>query len=83
MTESGNHSKMLAIVLFLFFPSSLKSAIWNTVPLKYNRATDGCDVWNVPECSYTAGDIGTRQENHPNQVSFALKANRQLWPGQI
>lgn len=44
MTESGNHSKMRAIVLFLFFPSSLKSAIWNTVPLKYNRATDGCDV---------------------------------------
>lgn len=40
-------------------------------------------VWNVPQCSYTPSDTQTCQENHPNQVSFALKANGQLWPRLI
>lgn len=67
------------------FSSSPKSAIWNTVPFwSIIEPRMALMVWNVPKRSYTAGDIGTRQENHPNQVTFfALEANGQLWPRQI
>ena len=53
-----------------YFSTSPKSDIWNTVPLKYNKARRALMVWNVPKCSYAAGDIGDPSGKSPKSGQF-------------
>lgn len=82
ISEYDQHSRTLHL-LFLIFPQvpkvpSVILYLWSII-----EPWMALMVWNVPKCSSTAGDVGSRQENHPIQVSFALEANGQLWPRQI